>query len=167
MVDRKHVFSCYFLLQKLLNMSLYVVVTFWVICAVEKMKILFYFSPKHYALRRRDCTALHSWRMTDIIGKLENSSFKAGLLLGHVRKRSKMSANPIYQILSQQFGFNLFTQLFIKCWSTEITESLFCWGVVWRGSSTWSICNIKTNVKCANSYFHNPLSKDISNNFYN
>ena len=30
----------------------------------------------HYALWREDCTALHSWRMTDIIGKLENSSFK-------------------------------------------------------------------------------------------
>ena len=37
-----------------------------------------------------------------------------GLLLGHVRNRSKMAANPVYQILFQQFGFNLYQQLFIK-----------------------------------------------------
>ena len=38
-----------------------------------------------------------------------------GALGGLVRNGSKMAANPIYQILSQQFGFNLYTQLFIKC----------------------------------------------------
>ena len=34
------------------------------------------FVSKHYALQRRDCAVLHSWRMVYIIWKLENSSFQ-------------------------------------------------------------------------------------------
>ena len=33
-------------------------------------------TPVHYAVTRRFCSKFHSWRMTDIIRKLENSSFK-------------------------------------------------------------------------------------------
>ena len=53
-----------------------------------------------------------------------NIGTSPGLIRGHVTNRSKMADIPIYQILSQQIGFNLYTQLFIKCWSTEITEYL-------------------------------------------